>query len=107
MQESPVTADESQRARALVFRRAIRKVARSLPFEPGCLAMGIVAMAMLRVRRQSSTLYFGLAKEDGEELAAHAWLRTGDVIVTGGTRRSEGYVVVGQFMMSGAGKRSS
>jgi hypothetical protein len=40
---------------------------------------------MLKRRRIAATLYLGVAKKesDPEGLAAHAWLRCGDVILTG------------------------
>ena len=51
-------------------------------------------MAMLSQRGQDSTLYFGLSKNENGELQAHAWLRTGAVVVTGEKERT-GCVVVG------------
>jgi hypothetical protein len=38
---------------------------------------------MLRRRHATNTLYLGVYK-DIESFAAHAWLRSGDLIVTGG-----------------------
>jgi hypothetical protein len=37
---------------------------------------------MLRRRRVAGTLYLGVQK-DGDLFTAHAWLRNGDLIVTG------------------------
>ena len=56
-------------------------------------------MAMLSQRGQDSTLYFGLSKNENGELQAHAWLRTGAVVVTGEKERTS-CVVVGTFMKS-------
>lgn len=101
MQESPLTADDAQRSCAEGVARAIRSARPRLPFEPACLTRAIAAMAMLRRRAQGSTLYLGLANGKHKELRAHAWLRSGDVVVTGGGQR-DGYIVVGRFMKSGA-----
>jgi hypothetical protein len=47
-----------------------------------CYDQALTAKLMLRRRGLSSTLYFGLSKADAE-LNAHAWVRSGDRIITG------------------------
>jgi hypothetical protein len=47
-----------------------------------CLSQAITAQWMLRRRGVPSTLYLGLAKRDGN-LIAHAWVRGGNMILTG------------------------
>ena len=99
--ESAATVDDGQRAIAVLVAQAVQAARHHLPFESACLARAIAAMAMLQRRRQDCTLYLGLSKTGEEELGAHAWLRTGDMIVTGGEQR-DGHVVVGRFMKSAA-----
>jgi hypothetical protein len=101
-QESSMAIDAAGRARARIVGQALRAARRRLPFHPSCLILAVAAMAMLRRRRQASTLYFGVADGGTEELRAHAWLRSGDVMVTGGPGR-HGCVVVRQFTKPGTG----
>lgn len=63
---------------------AVRAAARRTPWESACLAQAISAKAMLRRRGVASTLYLGLARGEAGELQAHAWLRCGTAVVTGG-----------------------
>jgi hypothetical protein len=95
-QASPTQIDDATRDRARQVGRALRVARRRLPFQSRCLVMALAALLMLRRRRLDSTLYFGVTNRDGDKLQAHAWLRVGDVMVTGGAGR-HGHVVVGQF----------
>jgi hypothetical protein len=64
--------------------QAVVRAARNLPWECKCLVQAMAGKAMLRLRGVSSTLYLGLAKGENEQLCAHAWLRCGNIILTGG-----------------------
>ena len=68
---------------------AVETVARHTPWDSKCLARALAAKVMLRRRGVRSTLYLGLGKDGMGGLLAHAWLRYGETIVTGGTRRPE------------------
>lgn len=61
----------------------IRKVGCRVPWKCKCLEYAIAAKLLLKRRAIPSTVYFGVRNENGE-LKAHAWLRSGAVIVTGG-----------------------
>lgn len=72
---------------ALVNRiaRAIRAVSPRTPWESNCFPQALTAMCLLRRHRLRSTLYLGAAfAESKTELKAHAWVRCGDVALTGG-----------------------
>ncbi|MGB1249838.1 MAG: lasso peptide biosynthesis B2 protein [Candidatus Promineifilaceae bacterium] len=62
------------------------------PWNSNCLAQAITGKLMLRSRGVPSTLYMGLRNE-AAELKAHAWLRAGDMFVTGGVIASQYKVV--------------
>lgn len=82
-----VTSSELETSQTSVTRhvsQAVRLVARHTPWYSNCLAQAIAAKTMLRLRGIPSTLYLGATKEKDRELYAHAWLRSGDLIVTGG-----------------------
>ncbi|MEG0711156.1 MAG: lasso peptide biosynthesis B2 protein, partial [Niameybacter sp.] len=66
------------------------------PWESKCLVQAMVAQYLLKRRRIATTLYLGVAKGSEGELKAHAWLRCGQMIVTGdGARRD--YKEVARF----------
>jgi len=70
-------------ARALTITRSVQRAARNLPWECQCLVQAVAGKAMLRRRGIPSTLYLGVAKDEEAHLCAHAWLRCGNVILTG------------------------
>lgn len=74
--------------------RAIRKVSRHTPFRSLCLEQAITCKFMLNRRGISSTIYFGLSKdEDASKLKAHAWTRSGSQIITGAKERHQFKIV--------------
>jgi len=62
---------------------AVRTAGRYTPWESKCLAQAMAAKMMLKRRRFPTTLYLGLLKEGEKGLSAHAWLRCGDLVLTG------------------------
>ncbi len=94
MAESPIDQDRAQLAVAQSIRWAIHATARRLPWHPVCLPQALTAQWMLRRRGITSTLYLGV--DPGSRYDAHAWVRAGALIVTGGPRRPE-FVVVSTF----------
>lgn len=89
--ETPATAGREPAPRGVAW--AVAAAARRSPWRSGCLEQAIAAKAMLRRRGVESTLYLGVARDP---LAAHAWLRVGDLNVTGGRDVSR-YAVVASF----------
>ena len=77
---------------------ALQAAARRLPWRCACLEQGIAGKMMLRRRGMASTLYLGVAREGeaGSPATAHAWLRSGPVVITGAAGR-ERYAVVATF----------
>ncbi len=80
------------------IRRAIGRAGRCTPWESKCLAQAMAGKKMLRKRGISSTLYLGVANDEGseEKMKAHAWLMCGEIFVTG-KEGFEGYTVVSTF----------
>ena len=99
MQESP----EKTPYRRWVFRVAggIHRTYLRLPWHSTCLVQAIAAMLMLQRRGLDSTLYLGVAREGDVDLAAHAWLRSGDVLVTGVDEQQQ-YKTISSFMKTGS-----
>lgn len=88
----------SDRSLPLRVSRAILRARRYTPWKSNCLPQAMTAKSMLQKRGLRSTLYLGLMLEASGEVTAHAWLRCGDVYVTGG--RGARFTVVGTFAES-------
>ena len=73
---------------------AITTAARYLPWKPVCLPQAVTAQWMLRRRGIPSTLYLGT--DPSQNYDAHAWVRAGGVIVTGGPHHGR-FAVVSTF----------
>jgi hypothetical protein len=88
--------DDDQAAADLIrrVRWAVAAASRRAPWRCKCLEQAITAKLILRSRGVPTTLYLGIAKET--TLQAHAWLRCGSRIVTGGAGVSR-FVTVGSF----------
>lgn len=63
---------------------AVTKVCTHTPWQSQCLVQALTAKKLLNKRKLPCTLYMGVAKDANKQLIAHAWLRCGDVYVTGG-----------------------
>jgi hypothetical protein len=77
------TALETPVAAAAAVGRAVQRVSRFTPWRSNCLAQALAAHVMLRRRKIPTTLYLGVAKDADVRIHAHAWLRSGTLIVTG------------------------
>lgn len=95
MAESAPLAAPAQRAAALRAGRAVVALAPWLPWRCLCLEQAIAAQLMLRRRRIPSTLYLGVGRGPAA-LEAHAWLRCGELILTGAQGR-ERFAVVATY----------
>lgn len=93
----PLASPEQWR-QALAIGRGIRTAARYTPWESKCLAQAMVARCLLGLSGLPYGLYLGLRKEEKEAggMAAHAWVCTGPVAVTGGHSFGQ-FTVVGVF----------
>lgn len=83
MTESPSAMAAQERLLASRVSWAVQSVAAHVPFGFVCLPQAMAAKWMLRRRRLASTLYLGVARPDEVKFTAHAWLRAGDMILTG------------------------
>ena len=64
--------------------QAVNRAAHHIPWKAKCLVQAMAGKFMLRCRKVESTLYLGVAKENEDQLKAHAWLRCGRQVVCGG-----------------------
>ncbi len=63
---------------------AIKIISKHTFWENKCLVQVFTAKLMLNKRKQKSTVYLGVAKDESQCMIAHAWLRSGRIYVTGG-----------------------
>ncbi len=96
MQESPTESCEDELAVIKRISWAVQVASRRAFWESKCLVRAITAKLMLRRRRISSTLYLGVARDGNQSMVAHAWLRSGETVVTGAQARVD-YSVVSSF----------
>jgi len=94
MAESPPAFDEAHRGQVTRVSWAVAAAARHLPWRPVCLPQAVTAQWMLRRRGIPSTLYLGA--DPAREYDAHAWVRAGTAVVTGGPREDR-YAIVSSF----------
>lgn len=84
--------DEAQRQNVRQVSRVIQRVTRNFPVELVCLPQAAAARWMLNRRGIVTDIYFGTKRASEEEREFHAWLKAGDLWVTGHCDESE-YVV--------------
>lgn len=72
----------------------VNRVTGHLPLKRKCFVRALSARKILMKRGVNTTLYLGVGKEDGN-MVAHAWLRCGQLYVTGGN--GDGYAMVAKF----------
>lgn len=61
-------------------------VCRHTPWESKCLVQAITVKNMLKRRNIETTVCLGITKDKGDHILAHAWLKCGDIIITGETK---------------------
>ncbi len=93
-EESETEATPNQYRYALRVARAVDHACSRTTWESKCLVRALTAQHLLKRKEVPSTLYLGCGKEE-ERMIAHAWLRVGDMYVTGGN--GAGYAIVSKF----------
>jgi hypothetical protein len=73
-----------------------RAVARS-PWRTKCFEQALAARMMLKRRGIATITYFGVLKTADDKMEAHAWLKSGEFVVTGWRRMGE-YTVVAEVL---------
>lgn len=84
--------------RADEVRRTIALAARYAPFRSNCFPQALVAQALCRLFRLPFAMHFGVRTAQEGGLAAHAWVVSGPVAISGGNASFLHYSVVGCFV---------
>ncbi len=66
------------------------------PWRTKCFEQAIAAKIMFKKRSIKSTLYLGVFKDVSNVIRAHAWLKIGNIVITGGPG-IERYTVISSF----------
>jgi len=99
--ETPLVGQVPNIAEATRIGWAVKAAASRTPWPSTCLVQALAGIMMLRRRHISGTLYLGVAKDKlgPEQIAAHAWLASGDVVLIGENER-ERFKVISCFSTS-------
>jgi hypothetical protein len=92
-------ADCSRFSEAARIRWAVAAVSRRTPWASTCLMQALSAQRMLRRRGAPATVYLAMlesGKRPDTPLLAHAWVRCGDLVITGQCDESQ-YRVIATF----------
>ncbi len=82
--ESPAEASAGETRMAGEIGWAVGVLGRRLPWDGRCLAQALAATWMLRRRGLEGAVSFGVRPGQRTGFEAHAWLRVGSSVVTGG-----------------------
>jgi hypothetical protein len=99
--ETPDLVAPEAVARAAAVGWAVRAAAGHTPWESTCLVQALAAVVLLQRQRIDGTLYLGVARDGGapEGMTAHAWLRCGELVLTGAAEQAR-YTPVASFATS-------
>ena len=91
--ETPVEASPRN---AWLVHELMESLFRKIKWKDSCLIRALTAKKLLNRMGERCTLYMGVHKPEGKAMEAHAWLRCGKLIVTGGDSMA-GYTVTAVF----------
>jgi hypothetical protein len=94
-ESSAVKAEDEQLIRNVTG--SIKKIGLSLPLFKNCLNQALAAQVLLNRRGQRVKLCIGVARQDGEEFQAHAWLESHDRIVLGRLKKQRTFTPLPSF----------
>lgn len=78
--------------------RIVNRICNKTSWESKCLVRALTAQKLLKRKKIHSTMYLGCKMDEGK-MVAHAWLRCGEMYVTGGNGAADGYAVVDKFFV--------
>lgn len=99
MEESVHQVSETEQYTINKVKWAVTLAILHAPWKGKCLVAALSAQTMLKKRGIDSTLYLGIARDKNSNLIAHAWLRSGQDIITGGFEH-RWFTAVARFAIS-------
>lgn len=98
--EPPPHEDSERTLQARRISIMVYRASDNVPWTSKCLDQALAAKVMLARRGLATTVYIGVKNDEQGQLAAHAWLRSGTVYVTGGRNRG-GFTTISTFSDEG------
>jgi hypothetical protein len=96
MASSPAVNKATNEQSIYLVQKSIDRVSNNFPYKVICMPEAMTAKLMLARRGIDSTLYMGVKKNESGDLAAHAWLRAGEIFLTGELEKDD-FTVVASF----------
>ena len=81
--ESSFDEEELLISKAYLIGKRVERICNRTPWDSKCLVRALTAQALIKRKHIKTTLYLGI-KENSASLEAHAWLRCGEYMITGG-----------------------
>jgi hypothetical protein len=85
----PVPAAPERARRIRHIGAMVHRASERVPWTSNCLDQALTAKVLLARRGLPATVYFGVKNDEHGKLAAHAWLQSGTIYVTGGKTHDE------------------
>jgi len=82
--ESQETETDDHYRYAYRVSKVVNGVSNRTEWESKCLVRALTARKLLLRKGITCTLYLGVGKDENGKMIAHAWLRSGEMYVTGG-----------------------
>lgn len=93
--ESAEKETEEHYKLAYYISKEVNRVADRTPWQSLCLVRALTARHLMLRRGIPTTLYLGVGKDENQKMIAHAWLRCGEMYLTGGNGSE--YATVAKF----------
>ena len=93
-----LSVDEYRVAKEI--REIVLLVCKYTPWESKCLIRAMLVQHFLKHKKIATTIYLGVNKDDLNNMKAHAWIRCGEMIVTGQYEKDH-FIQVAYFSNAG------
>ena len=110
LEGTPIQANPRQQDHAARIGHVVALTAQFVPFRAVCLQQVLAVRRMLKRRHIPATVFLGVQRSASvdldrhvsagtaaEDMAAHAWVKSGDRVVNGKTPDLDSYIVLGMF----------
>ncbi|MFW6095667.1 MAG: lasso peptide biosynthesis B2 protein [Bacteroidota bacterium] len=88
-QHKETTLSPEQPGRIRQLKENVRRANKLLFNTSKCFAMSLALKKMMSRRKLPAALYLGVKKDETKNLAAHAWVKSGENIIYGGKNATE------------------
>lgn len=98
-EESPEEAAEEEYRKAFVIGSEVTRICGHTLWQSLCLVQALTVVKLLRRAKVPATMYLGVGRDENERMIAHAWVRCGQLFVTGGN--GENLAIVERIRVGG------